>query len=296
MALAVSLLAAVAVQLRSRLEAPALVACAVLAPLVAGLVWTAGELAGVSEPWVALVALLLLSLLALSAPAVAGSREPFPLELGTFAAGVVVGVVGVTVASSATAADWAAVYLTVGGTAATLVALLRSDRRQVGWLGGAAAGRRDLGAAGGPRRRRARALHAAVGRGAPGRRCGAPARDPPVVAPSGARRRARRSPWCRRCSGCSTSRCRLRALLLGLACLALVVAGAPAALGAPLAARRARRRSCVVLREAGPYVGDSVPRWALIGAAGALLIALGVTWEQRLADARAVTGVRPGLR
>jgi hypothetical protein len=45
-ALAVTLLAAGAVQLRSRLDAPALVACAVLPPLVGGLVWTVGELAG----------------------------------------------------------------------------------------------------------------------------------------------------------------------------------------------------------------------------------------------------------
>jgi hypothetical protein len=31
-----------------------------------------------------------------------------------------------------------------------------------------------------------------------------------------------------------------------------------------------------------------VPHWALIGAAGALLIGVGVTWEQRLQDARDV--------
>ena len=31
--------------------------------------------------------------------------------------------------------------------------------------------------------------------------------------------------------------------------------------------------AAVVLREAGPFVGDSVPRWALIGAAGACVTA-----------------------
>jgi len=50
------------------------------------------------------------------------------------------------------------------------------------------------------------------------------------------------------------------------------------------------------LREAGPHLGDSVPRWALIGAAGALLIAMGVTWEQRLRDARVVSAYLRGLR
>jgi hypothetical protein len=44
----------------------------------------------------------------------------------------------------------------------------------------------------------------------------------------------------------------------------------------------------LVLREAAPFVGSTVPRWSLIGSAGVLLIALGVTWEKRLQDAQAV--------
>ena len=38
----------------------------------------------------------------------------------------------------------------------------------------------------------------------------------------------------------------------------------------------------LVLRLAAPYVGDAVPRWVLIGGAGAVLIAVGATWERRL--------------
>ncbi len=49
----------------------------------------------------------------------------------------------------------------------------------------------------------------------------------------------------------------------------------------------------LVLRLAAPYVGDAVPRWVLIGGAGALLIAVGATWERRLADARHAGRLRP---
>ena len=45
-----------------------------------------------------------------------------------------------------------------------------------------------------------------------------------------------------------------------------------------------------------PYLGDAVPRWVLIGVAGALLIAMGVTWESRLKEARAVLGYVRALR
>ena len=86
-----------------------------------------------------------------------------------------------------------------------------------------------------------------------------------------------------------------RALLLGLACLGLVVGGAQLRWIAPLL-HGAVVGLLVVLREAGPAIGDSVPRWALIGAAGALLITMGVTWEQRLRDARLVTAYFRGLR
>jgi hypothetical protein len=87
----------------------------------------------------------------------------------------------------------------------------------------------------------------------------------------------------------------VRALLLGVACLALVLVGLRLRWSAPVA-HAAVVGALLVVREAGPYVGDSVPRWAVIGFAGALLVVLGATWEQRLADARAVTGYLRRLR
>jgi drug/metabolite transporter (DMT)-like permease len=79
----------------------------------------------------------------------------------------------------------------------------------------------------------------------------------------------------------------VRVPVLGLACLALVIGGARLRWTAPLALGAAVG-GLLVLRLAAPYVGDSVPHWALIGAAGALLIGVGVTWEQRLQNAREV--------
>jgi transposase-like protein len=43
-------------------------------------------------------------------------------------------------------------------------------------------------------------------------------------------------------------------------------------------------------------IGEAVPRWVLIGAAGAVLMAIGVTWEGRLHEARQVLGYVRSLR
>ncbi len=52
----------------------------------------------------------------------------------------------------------------------------------------------------------------------------------------------------------------------------------------------------LLLRLGAPYIGDAVPRWALIGAAGVLLLAVGTTWERRVGEARAVLGYVRALR
>ncbi len=76
----------------------------------------------------------------------------------------------------------------------------------------------------------------------------------------------------------------LRALLLGAACLGLVLAGvrlrwtAPLVIGAVVGA-------VLVLRELGPYAAD-LPPWLVIALAGAALTGVGVTWESRMNDVR----------
>ena len=78
-------------------------------------------------------------------------------------------------------------------------------------------------------------------------------------------------------------------------CLGLVVAGlrlrwtAPLLFGSVVGA-------AIVLRSAAPYIGEAVPRWATIGTAGVLLVALGITWEVRVREARMLVGYARELR
>jgi hypothetical protein len=51
----------------------------------------------------------------------------------------------------------------------------------------------------------------------------------------------------------------------------------------------------LVLRELAPYA-EQTPQWVLIGAAGTLLIAVGVTWEARLRDLRQAASYLGRLR
>lgn len=73
-----------------------------------------------------------------------------------------------------------------------------------------------------------------------------------------------------------------RAAAVGLTALLILLTGANRRLQAPLLIG-AGELAVLVLRELGPYA-LAVPRWAAIGAAGVLLLAVGVTWESRLAD------------
>jgi hypothetical protein len=79
-----------------------------------------------------------------------------------------------------------------------------------------------------------------------------------------------------------------RPLLLGLAALAVTLAGARHHLQAPLLLGGAVLL-LDALHELAPYlvqVTDALPRWVPPALAGLLLLALGATYEQRLRDAR----------
>ena len=86
----------------------------------------------------------------------------------------------------------------------------------------------------------------------------------------------------------------LRALLLGLGCLALVLAGvvlrwsAPVVVGAVVG-------GTLVLRELAPYAAD-LPSWVVIGLSGTVLLVVGVTWESRMRDVRTTTRYVARLR
>jgi hypothetical protein len=84
-----------------------------------------------------------------------------------------------------------------------------------------------------------------------------------------------------------------RALLLGLGCLALVLAGVGLRWGGPLVVG-ATAGALEVLREAS--YASVLPQWVLIGVIGSLLTVIGVTWEQRLRDLRLAAGYVRSLR
>jgi hypothetical protein len=297
-ALLVALVLAGAVHLRTRREPLAAGSAVAAAVVLAGLVWTLGVVADLGGPWTALAGLVVLATVALGRPYLPiGLRTPLVTALlEATAAGVAVPLclAGLADAAAADRPTWSAVYLTVAGAVVTVLALLRPDRRWVAWLGGAllvaATWVRlgDLGVdepepytlptavallvVGLVRLRRDRSASTLGSLGAGLGLALVPSLLWVLIEPTG-----------------------LRALLLGLACLGLVVAGVQLRWTAPLV-YGAAVGVLVVLREAAPYIGDSVPRWAVIGAAGTALILMGVTWEQRLRDARVVSAYVRGLR
>ena len=50
-----------------------------------------------------------------------------------------------------------------------------------------------------------------------------------------------------------------------------------------------------MLRELAPYA-EQTPQWVIIGAAGIVLVASGITWEARLRDLRRAAGYLGRLR
>ncbi len=85
-----------------------------------------------------------------------------------------------------------------------------------------------------------------------------------------------------------------RAVLLGAACLGLVLAGAQLRWSAPLAVG-GLVGGLLVLREVAPYASE-MPQWVLIGLAGTVLTVVGVTWEHRILELRRATAYLGRLR
>ncbi|HET7688773.1 MAG TPA: hypothetical protein VFK41_00205 [Nocardioidaceae bacterium] len=265
-------------------EAGALVAQLALA----GSLWTWGLLLDQPGTWVA-------ALGTAAVPLVAIVRRSVGLEVGAALGMVGLVLAGVSVAPGPETNTWIAVYLTVAGVATCAHALLRDDRRELGWVGGlllaAATWVRlsDLGVT----QPEPYTLPSAVALLVVGlvhlRRHSSSATVPAL----GAGLSLALVPSLLWVLDDPQSP---RTVLLGLACLALVVAGVQARWTAPLTFGAAIG-SLVVLRLAAPYLSDSsVPRWVLLGLAGTLLVAMGVTWEQRVNEARRALGYVRSLR
>lgn len=300
-ALVVVLLAAGAVHLRHpRLEV-SVGAGALVAGALTAVVWTVGSLAAVHGEWRAVAAVLVLTALVLATPyvdqrlRVAGPATYARLgtEAGALVGAGVVSVAGVWSVAIADEPAWTAGYLTLVGAAASAMALLRPDRRLVGWLGGFL-----LAAASWVRL-------ADIGVDAPEAYTLPSAAALLLVGLHHLRRAPRASTFVALGPGLALALLpslvwvlaepiALRAALLGLACLGLVVAGVLLHWAGPVL-HGGVVGAVLVLRLATP-LAEAVPRWALIGAAGALLVTMGITWERRVRDARAVAGYVRGLR
>jgi cell division protein FtsW (lipid II flippase) len=86
----------------------------------------------------------------------------------------------------------------------------------------------------------------------------------------------------------------LRALLLGAACLVLLLGGAVLRWSAPMAVG-AVVGGLLVLRELAPYAAH-VPTWLTVGVSGVVLLAVGITWESRMNDVRRASHYVTALR
>jgi hypothetical protein len=86
----------------------------------------------------------------------------------------------------------------------------------------------------------------------------------------------------------------MRAAVIGGVCLVLLVGGASFRWTAPVLVG-ALGGAALVVRELAPYA-QQAPQWMLIGAAGAVLIGAGVTWEARVRDLRRAAAYMARLR
>ena len=286
-ALAVLVVTSAWVHLHDRRDLVVTVAGGTTAAALAASVWSWGDLLDRPGPWTAAVGIVVVAVLALT-------RTRAGTDLGA-----VVGVLGLAAAGLdatpyADSETWTAVYLTLAGGATCAEAVLRAARRDLAWAGGLLlAGASWVRLADvGVQAPEPYTLPAAVALLVVGvLRLRRHAEDDTVRAlgPGLGLALVPSLLWV------LADPVTERALLLGLACLGLVVAGlrlrwtAPLLFGALVGA-------AIVVRSAAPYVGDAVPRWATIGTAGVLLVALGITWEQRVREARTVLGAVRQLR
>jgi hypothetical protein len=264
---------------------------------LAGLTWTLGAVLEQPEEWSALVATALVALVAVGRGSLPG--DPHGESERRVAVEATCGLVALPLlALGAGAADrpatWAAIQLTVLGAAATALALLRPDRRPAAVLGGLllvmATWLRlaDIGVSEQEPYTLPSALALlAIGLWQLRRR---PALSTRVaLAPGLALALVPSLLWV------LAEAAQTRALLLGLACLGLVLAGAWLRWSAPLVAGAAVG-ALVAVRVAAPYVDAAVPRWSLLAAAGALMVLVALTWESRMADARRAAAYLDRLR
>ncbi|WP_139978242.1 SCO7613 C-terminal domain-containing membrane protein [Nocardioides litoris] len=243
-----------------------------LAPALAGLTWVLGDLAGL-DAGRAVPVLVVLTAAALGRPRV-------ELEVSAAVAGTVAVLTALPMAGAEQTS--LSLHLTLAGALVGTHAVVHASRRRLAWVGSALvlAGLwvrlADLGVevvegytlpaagllllAGALRLRRDRSASTALAL-APGLLLATVPSLLHVLA---------------------TDPVSPRALLLGLACLVLVLGGASLRWSAPLLVGAAVG-TVLVLAELAPYAA-ATPQWVVIALAGAVLVAVGTTWERRVVD------------
>jgi len=287
-ALAVVLAAAAWLLMHDERE-PVQVAAGIVGQLaLAGSVWIWGDLFDRPVEWVAATGIVLVAAVALAVRKVG-------LEVGAALGVAALFLAGSFSAPADDAWTWVAVYLTLAGAAACVQSLLRDDRRELGWVGGLLLALAtwvrlaDIGV-NEPEPYTLPSAVALIVVGLVHLRRNKQAPTMYALGPGLGLGLAPSLLWA------LAEPATPRSAILGLACLALVVAGAQLRWSAPLVYAGATG-AVLVLRHAAPYIADSsVPRWVLIGFAGVLLVAMGVTWEQRVREARSLLGYVRGLR
>ena len=282
--LACAVAVAVAVLLLRSREACSTTLGGLLLPAAsAGVVWSGAEVADVAVDLRAIPVLIVAGLLAIARPRV-------EVEASAALAGLVAALASLDVASDQPTA--LAVHLTVAGVLVILSSLVHQERRVLAWPGGALLAAAtwvrlaDLGV----ETPEAYTLPSAL------------------VLIMAALYRLQRTPEARTAvlvPGLTLATVPSllwvladpvspRAVLLGLACLGLVLAGAQLGWSAPLAVG-GLVGGLLVVREVAPYASE-LPQWVLIGLAGTILTVVGVTWEHRILELRRATAYLGRLR
>lgn len=258
---------------------------ALLPAAATGLLWSAGRWGDADVARLGVPTLVLVGVLALARPRV---------EVEVAAAVTALVAVPVAVQAAEHVATSTALHLTVAGVLVTVSSLVHPSRRELGWLGSGLlllatwVRLADLGVTS-PEAYTvpAAALLLGVGLVRLGRDHTASSRL--SLTPGLSLLTVPSLLWV-----LATDQVSLRALLLGLGCLALVLGGARLRWSAPLTVGAAVG-AMLALAELAPYVART-PQWVVLGTAGALLTVVGVTWERRVADLRGAAQVLRRLR
>jgi hypothetical protein len=249
----------------------------------AGVVWTGAEIADVAVDLRAVPVLVVMGFLAIARPRV-------EVEASAAVCGLVAALASLDVSPDQPTA--LAIHLTVAGALVTLTSVVHQERRVLAWPGGALLAAAtwvrlaDLGVEAPEAYTLPSAAVLVIA--ALYRMQHRPGASTAVLVPGLTLATVPSLLWV------LADPVSLRAVLLGLVCLGLVLAGAQLRWSAPLAVG-GLVGGLLVLREVAPYASE-LPQWVLIGLAGSVLTVVGVTWERRILELRQATAYLGRLR